>query len=883
MRRRSPAYRAEAALPPTEAARWTAQTVLLVILTAAWTGAVLYVPAFLGTAGDPTSATLRVVLASAVPVVLLVGAIHAFGRMRLERLARDPGPLLVLPFQDHADGSGPGSATGERLRAAFQRHLLATRLHGATAIPSPGRTTEFIHVIEKAADAAPGVASLFMRLVRWISPVSCYEVECTMLGDGAAPGPTGRPCRLLVELTRAPRSSLTPETFVADDWDTAVARAAEWTAAMVLPRSRICRRPPWTLWQGQAVPVELFSAYLRFQRHRDARRLDEAMEAIHEAVQLDPGNLGLRLEKGKLEEQLGLPLDALATYGWIVGQAARRDRRLAYLWFGPPPVDPPATPGSSRSWHFHPRGVPGLDPWHPVVYVARYRYCLLLGHGWELAERWWPDVTAEQQRRTAQCRAARCRSARSTATDDARRMLSTRLVDRHADLASRLRGGRIRDRTRPLLTDIAEFLGDGGAPVRDAGRLRHDTAIFLTSLGVWETEHLLAERPEIRFSPATLRALRSVLPHRALQLILPRAILLKALCLHRVHPGDPELVRGAAASMVFPLDEPVLEPDLNDLLADGWPARVAVLERWIDKIMKPGRRHLGSWHEHYNVACVLAILLDGGHPRAQADHLAGAAVTELEKAVARGYGGTVSAESDWILNEDPDLDALRRRTEFEEFERMHLGLAEGRLLRGFGPVEWQRHATLDHLVHAFATHNATERQRSSSSSLTAAARLDVEERNWALVRALARDYGDWHARLTFARHVREVLAPCGAHREPVFSAEVLAAQVGAVAPLLVGRRASGWGVRDPQSVQDAIEQVVASSRDRLDGLHALFDERDPFPTDAPELWGALAALFDDVTPAPPDWKGHRSTVHARLATFSERVADVVGRRRRSAG
>lgn len=83
-----------------------------------------------------------------------------------------------------------------------------------------------------------------------------------------------------------------------------------------------------------------------------------------------------------------MPLDALARYSWIVGQAARRDRRLAYLWFGPPEIawDTDDTSSSAsdsstvasadenggssdvplrrRAWHFHPRGVPGLDVWH---------------------------------------------------------------------------------------------------------------------------------------------------------------------------------------------------------------------------------------------------------------------------------------------------------------------------------------------------------------------------------------------------------------------------------------------------------------------------------------------------------------------------------------
>lgn len=55
-----------------------------------------------------------------------------------------------------------------------------------------------------------------------------------MLGvDTLWPEQGDEPCMLLVELTRAPRAPLTPETFVARTWEQAVEAAAEWTAAVV--------------------------------------------------------------------------------------------------------------------------------------------------------------------------------------------------------------------------------------------------------------------------------------------------------------------------------------------------------------------------------------------------------------------------------------------------------------------------------------------------------------------------------------------------------------------------------------------------------------------------------------------------------------------------
>ncbi|MEO7195401.1 MAG: hypothetical protein ABIZ05_11350, partial [Pseudonocardiaceae bacterium] len=105
---------------------------MMLLLSLAWPGAVLYIPSLLGRAVDPASSTVRVAVASGVLIFFLVGSIYSYGRLQVERLARDPGPLLILAFKDYASASGENSHTGERLQAAFQQHLLATRLRGIT-------------------------------------------------------------------------------------------------------------------------------------------------------------------------------------------------------------------------------------------------------------------------------------------------------------------------------------------------------------------------------------------------------------------------------------------------------------------------------------------------------------------------------------------------------------------------------------------------------------------------------------------------------------------------------------------------------------------------------------------------------------------------------
>jgi hypothetical protein len=135
----------------------------------------------------------------------------------------------------------------------------------------------------------------------------------------------------------------------------------------------------------------------------------------------------------------------------------------------------------------------------------------------------------------------------------------------------------------------------------------------------------------------------------------------------------------AESSMLYPIDEPVLDPGLKNLVAGGWPANVGSLRRWI--VRKSGRRRgaLRSWHEHYSAACVISILLQREMKGVEARiDVIDAAVTELEKAVACGDSGFLASQSAWILSDDPDLAALRKSQRFEDFRISKLGQDVGR-------------------------------------------------------------------------------------------------------------------------------------------------------------------------------------------------------------
>lgn len=706
-RRKEQAHSDPSDLPPIQRLRWIFWLLIWLSVEAIWLLAMRQSPEFLlgQPSDDPAVSTVRVVAAALIPLALLLLAIHAFWRARIEWLAYQPGPLLIFPVvdwtvdrergQNSADDQLGASARGEAVRAELQRLLVETQLQGSTAIPSPGRSSDFLQVVEEVGGRTDGFGGTLLRFVRLLSPRSSYEVRCSILQPDLVGGRAySGSCVLLIELTRAPKHVLAPETVIEESWEQATAKAAAWIAAMVLPRTRKCKLAPWTLWQGLRLPPDLFSVYQEFRVEQDrglywggseSRDLGNAaahrkkcyvnaLRALNKALKLDPSNLALRLEKGKLLELNSEYLAALETYDSIISQAARRDRRLAYLRFGPPHKGE-SDADAARRWNDK-RRARGLHPSDPVVYVARYRYALLLSLGEELANEWWSTDEPQFHVNNA---------TRLEGLSALRRSLSSRMKVAYAEPIARLKQqfGEIDD----LTMNPDEFLVDQAPEItvndKDLCKRKLGAQLFFTSIGVWEVEHLLTERPSYAIYSRRRRQQIHVVPSGSLELLLPRAILRRAMIFvgrdgEDVGQLGSHIVK-AESSMLYPIDEPVLDPGLKNLVAGGWPANVGSLRRWI--VRKSGRRGgaLRSWHEHYNAACVISILLQREMKGTEARiEVIDAAVTELEKAVACGDSGFLASQSAWILSDDPDLAALRESQRFEDFRISKLGQDVGR-------------------------------------------------------------------------------------------------------------------------------------------------------------------------------------------------------------
>ncbi|MCD2192097.1 hypothetical protein LQ327_01655 [Actinomycetospora endophytica] len=134
------------------------------------------------------NALMQGTTAFAVAVVLGLFWAYAVWRARVEYLAAAPGPVTVLPFQDHTHDQADADRAKE-LTARFENALVQTKIYGSTAIPSTGRPSDFLSIVEAAGDRLTGVWGAASRLVRILAPLSAYQVHCTMRTESEA-GPT---------------------------------------------------------------------------------------------------------------------------------------------------------------------------------------------------------------------------------------------------------------------------------------------------------------------------------------------------------------------------------------------------------------------------------------------------------------------------------------------------------------------------------------------------------------------------------------------------------------------------------------------------------------------------------------------------------------------
>ena len=252
---------------------------------------------------------LTTVAKPAVSLVLALAALtltaYCFRNLWLELLAYLPGRIEVPDF---VAGAELEDADPAQLTMRFRRRLAVSHLQSLSPVPATSAQGDFLDVLGQGGVDAGNVLGSLITLLRAAKPPHAYEVKGVLMrGSGK------QSYGVTLQVTRLPNDAIRVETLWDTSWVRVLRRAADHATAAILTRTSRCESP-WAAWRRYPMPGQLFHDYERAAELEDERRYDEALDRYYRALEHDPLNLGLRLQIGFLQEKIGLPLDALATY-----------------------------------------------------------------------------------------------------------------------------------------------------------------------------------------------------------------------------------------------------------------------------------------------------------------------------------------------------------------------------------------------------------------------------------------------------------------------------------------------------------------------------------------------------------------------------------------
>jgi hypothetical protein len=283
-------------------------------------------------------------IALALPLVLF--AAWCARRLWLELLAWSPGTIQVPEFQTTEQLEG---VTAAQLTTRFRNTLSTLRLQ--TDAPSPGASppSDFLDVLSKDSalqSAASGISvAQVASLLRAAFPPTAVEVRGTLVRRN---DPSGRCYGVSLQVVRLPKGGSRLSDVWDTNWERAVRRAADSATAAILPRTRRCKGP-WITWRGYVMDPVVFGAYEDAARLESERRYHAALRCCYTALKGDPLNRAIRLQLGKLQEQLGLYLEALGTYQSILMAAAPAGGRVPHRSLRPACAQGASSPERHRA------------------------------------------------------------------------------------------------------------------------------------------------------------------------------------------------------------------------------------------------------------------------------------------------------------------------------------------------------------------------------------------------------------------------------------------------------------------------------------------------------------------------------------------------------
>jgi hypothetical protein len=693
--------------------------------------------------------------------LLLFAAVALIRRVYLAWLAYRPGPVLVVDF---VDGRAPDaalvpSASGndtERtpplasIEAVARTNQFREALSIVRLFPPRDDTTrssaQFLQLLRNPAMARTGLIDTIGGLVMFMRPTHAYRVTGMLqtrdTDQRTAPSMT---CGITVQVTVLPGGTSGVRTYWAPTWERAVEQAANSVAAFVIPRSRAAKRPPWRSLRGLPLQAEVFDEFRTARLLLQERRYDEALASFAVVLRRHPGNLDLKMEVGAVQDRLGLFLDSLATYCDVVRRTSLVGQRNSL------------TLSRSRD-HWLPRLRALLEKRRLTdPFFARFRLASTLGMTPKISSQWLEDrdVGPERQRERI----------------DIRHRVRTVMLDWY----------------EPNFNDH-HLLGDydmGELLNVDEDREYYPEKPQSSTVRIERTKVVKQEARATRGDPysTAYRRLR-LMVDLTFQVASRREIetLTDGFRWERLFVGANLSRRSLQVSGML-VEERIraIEDELAALAGEGErrpPPDVDELRKSVDRTLHPPmRRSSRTWIDQYNAACVYAGALTGRLTYRQIrneqatvifddeeDSLAQHAIHRLEEAIRFADITFVADRQNWILSEDPDLDALRSHPLFRAFEARQFVTTGRRPPRPPNVHRYEASRHVQHLIRdSAAAMEARWRQRQPGAAHADVATLQRwmadEVRIWDAMADVALNARHYPARLHLVREVNSTRLP----------------------------------------------------------------------------------------------------------------------------
>jgi hypothetical protein len=659
----------------------------------------------------------------------------------------------------------------EQIAAQFREALTEVYLSGPSVVPGESAQQDFLTDVRAAVEKATTSWSAFVAALSVLRPQNVYHVYCTVQEDSNPGRKT-----MTLEVSGYPSRDVSAATVSGQTWLEVTRKAACIVAAYVLPRTDMSRRPPWLPWHGIKLSSNLFFNLHEARRLARASRLEESLHFFDESIAEDPLNPYIRIEKATVLDELGLWIDALATYVDVVTLESWYDRSV---WRRYRRIVGDLVEGTPRVFSRSPNGRAALQ-------LARYRMICSLAAGERLAEQW--------HRNTAEVRSQPDREPLAR--------------HREADRAIR--------RLRPLLTRYAILMLKGYGPpggqseARDSWKSQQEEILTRLDSDDPVVIRRLFQFAALEEGAAMERDYRWFRIRRWIKLpvsqaairVLPVWSAIQYRYVESIQALEQSFAQGSAIPSRFNkrasgdckhamqwldrVDTALREKDDRSGSSSAlgidriWPPLPAGVAELIQNAVGGDFRRSRGWHNHYNAACTFAVsmltpqILEAAIQNRKASRdgknccssgkewcaheaelaklfhrhklLVWRSINELARAVSAADSRFAAGQSVWLRRGDQDLDDLRVTEDYAIF--MERYLPESRPVPHLpqNPTIITVSGHMIKLIEQYAALRGSFWHDYADGAPASVSDFLDEPTWWKLLREFCADYGDWRTR-----------------------------------------------------------------------------------------------------------------------------------------